>query len=270
MRLLKTYLRFISVLISSELEYKYSFIAKQIANMFWCSVTFIGIWIIIGKFKSINGWDAGQLMFIYSMNILSHSIGGMFFWQPMLSLEEKVRTGQFDLLLIKPVSPLTSLVLSNFVYTYIGWIVVSVYILIRSIQWTGIVLNAANLIFILLTIFGAVLINIAIIMITGSLCFWIIKSGDILGLFHNSNRGIKPVVDYPITIYPKVIQFIISFIVPYAFISFYPSAHLFNKGGDLVFGANLQYLSPVVGLIMIFISWIIWKCGIGRYESTGS
>lgn len=71
---------------------------------------------------------------------------------------------------------------------------------------------------------------------------------------------------YPVTIYNKAVRYIISYIVPFAFTSFYPASY-FLRGGNA-----LYCIGGTVAISMIFmvISVWIWNRGISAYESAGS
>ena len=70
---------------------------------------------------------------------------------------------------------------------------------------------------------------------------------------------------YPITIYSLGVQALIVIAVPFAFVSFFPTAFLF--GMDAWSAPGL--LTPLVALYcMLFAVWI-FRRGLRRYESTG-
>jgi len=72
-------------------------------------------------------------------------------------------------------------------------------------------------------------------------------------------------IDLPLDVYNPVITFILTFIVPIAFINYYPAELFLGKG----FSA-FAYLTPIVGLISFVIAYNFWKIGLKNYTSTGS
>jgi ABC-type uncharacterized transport system, permease component len=71
---------------------------------------------------------------------------------------------------------------------------------------------------------------------------------------------------YPISIYPKVLRIVFIFLVPYAFVSFYPATFLLGKGNFPLFA----FLGPVVSIAFLVRSVRIFSFGISRYESSGN
>ena len=73
-------------------------------------------------------------------------------------------------------------------------------------------------------------------------------------------------VKYPITIYPAWVKGIITFIVPFAFTGYFPSAYLLGKG-SFVLGV---VMTCFIGVVSLLVAYRIWLLGISRYESSGS
>lgn len=73
-------------------------------------------------------------------------------------------------------------------------------------------------------------------------------------------------VKYPTTIYPGWIKGILTFIIPFAFSGYFPSAYFLGKG-SFVSGILLTIL---VAIGSILVAYRIWLIGMSRYESTGS
>ena len=74
----------------------------------------------------------------------------------------------------------------------------------------------------------------------------------------------------PISIYPKVIQFVLTFVVPYAFVNFYPAYRFFGKTEGAAFPIRLPMITLILGAAMASVSYLIWRRGLRRYESIGA
>ena len=107
----------------------------------------------------------------------------------------------------------------------------------------------------------------AITIFTGTISFWTVKSEEIVSLLTNNNYGLKNYTDYPITIYGKGVQGILSFVIPYALTGYYPVAYILGK--DVPY-PSLSHISPLVAVIAATISYIFWNYGLRHYGSAGS
>ena len=71
---------------------------------------------------------------------------------------------------------------------------------------------------------------------------------------------------YPLTIYNVFIQFMLSWIIPFGFASFYPTTHFLGRASfDTYF-----YLVPVVAASFFVLALFVWNRGVENYSSTGS
>ena len=76
----------------------------------------------------------------------------------------------------------------------------------------------------------------------------------------------KDYAKYPATIFNRVFRFIFTFIIPITFIAYYPSLVILRP--DAV--PPLSWLSPLIGCLFFYISYLVWMRGATRYNGTGS
>ena len=204
---------------------------------------------------------------MFTTSWLAYSFSCFFFWSPMKDMGQLIRSGKFDLYLTRPISPLLYMVLSQFQYTFIPRLVLSVIFWLYSMSKLHIIWSPKSVIFYSVNIVSAFVIFSGITIFTGTISFWAIKSEEIVSLLTNNNYGLKNYTDYPLTIYSKGIQLLLTFIVPYAFTGYYPVALLLGK--ELTFPV-LAYISPVIAAIAGTASFLFWHQGLKRYGSAGA
>ncbi len=71
---------------------------------------------------------------------------------------------------------------------------------------------------------------------------------------------------YPLTIYSLPVRILLTFVLPFAWVAYYP-ATWFVGGSDLKLVAAL---TPLVGLAVFAGAVLIWRRGVRNYTSTGS
>ncbi|MDD4296883.1 MAG: DUF2461 family protein [Ruminiclostridium sp.] len=98
---------------------------------------------------------------------------------------------------------------------------------------------------------------------------------DILGLYFDmgydyySYGDMRTFVHYPLSIFPSFIRVILTYILPWAIINYYPSMIILHKvqtTEEFVLGI----LSPVIGILFFLLSLFIFNCGLRRYSGSGS
>ena len=85
--------------------------------------------------------------------------------------------------------------------------------------------------------------------------------------------GILPVVwnlvsfaRYPVDIYDNLVRFIICFVIPFAFVGFFPASQIMGR----VEFQKLAFLTPLIAFPCAFVSYFVWLLGLKKYESTGN
>ena len=87
---------FYVLLFKSKLEYRFNFFMEIFINLFTYVIDFAVIWVILEKFKTINGWSYYEVVFVYNMNLFSYGMACLFFYIPMRNLESMVKSGDFE------------------------------------------------------------------------------------------------------------------------------------------------------------------------------
>jgi len=182
-------------------------------------------------------------------------------------IEDMIRMGKFDIVLIRPVNSLIYTLLGRPTIAYFGHLVLGTVIFVMcfnnmDVQWT-----LFKLVFLIVTILGAALIQASMYLIIGTLGFWIVRTNDIFGTFMWSGGSF---IRYPVSIYSKFIQALLTFVIPFAFVNYYPAHFLLDKSNENLFLPILQYGTPFVGIVLFLIAYKFWTIGVNRYESTGS
>lgn len=131
-------------------------------------------------------------------------------------------------------------------------------------SWGKIGLDLTPLMILKMIVFliTASLVMIALQNAAAASCFWIQNSFYLLDLVVR----FKDYAKYPVTIFSPVFKFIFTFIMPIAFIAYYPSLVILRP--DEV--PLLSWLSPLIGCLFFILSYKIWMLGASKYDGTGS
>ena len=71
---------------------------------------------------------------------------------------------------------------------------------------------------------------------------------------------------YPLTIYNVFIQFLLSWIIPFGFATFYPTTHFLGRTAFTLY----FHLVPVVAAGFLVLAIVVWNRGVANYSSTGT
>ena len=99
-----------------------------------------------------------------------------------------------------------------------------------------------------------------IFLLTASLSFWIKGRTGFFPLFRISDYS-----RYPFTIYPTPVRLFFSWVLPFGFVAYYPSACIVRGGPTW-----LAVASPLVAAVTFAVAVAVWRRGLAAYESTGT
>ena len=69
----------------------------------------------------------------------------------------------------------------------------------------------------------------------------------------------------PNLIHGQGVRFLLTWIIPYGFASFYPASYLLGRNVG-----PLAWLGPVVAALLLGVSYRVWQFGLRYYSGTGS
>ena len=254
------YLSFLKISLKEILIYRLDCIVGIISQLIVQSVSLIFIFIVFQNTENIAGWNFRQILLLYGVTRISTGIAGYCF-DGLFDIGPKyMQNGEFDKILLRPVHPLISIIgasrefvaLADF---FIG-LGITIYMLIElSIPIT--VLLVAKIIF--FSIIGALIIG-AINTIFSISSFWTYKSNEVIWSFYR----IYTFAEYPIDIYNRFIKILITIILPFAFVAYYPTMDYLGLNNYML------YLSPFIAIILWIIAVKLWNIALNKYRSTGT
>ena len=185
---------------------------------------------------------------------------------PTWRISDRVVRGDYDRLLVRPLNVFFQMLVSYFNFIGLIDLVPGVVIFVYGCLHADISWSFLSVVKILLVIVGATLIRCSFFTILGSTAFWTKSSNSLVGL---GMKLFEQTTTYPLAIYPRVIQGLFTFVLPFGFISFYPASELLNKG-NLEFPVAFSLLTPLIGVTMFVLATLLFRAGMKRYESAGS
>ena len=247
--------------IKARMQYRADFLISSI-GMFFSSLATLGVfWVIFNSIPSLAGWTFTEMVFIYAFYMIAISPMQILFdniWQ----IRYHVRQGTFLKYYFKPLNMMFYYMSEVFDIKGLTQLVVGILLLIYASHQLGITWSLVRFGLLLITLFGAALVLIAIIVTAGCAAFWITNAYPVLGLAWK----LREFAPYPMNIFDGAFQFAFTYLLPIGFIAFYP-AQLFLRPAQL---SPWAYLSPLVGIALFAGMYWVWTKGVNSYSGTGS
>ncbi|GFI47978.1 hypothetical protein IMSAGC019_03304 [Lachnospiraceae bacterium] len=265
MKFLSVYLNYIRMFIKAKSEYRMSFLLGIFVNIFDNFITYISLWVIFDNFKVIEGWNFYEMAILYGLFRVTDAFAGMFLWYTMNFIDEDIITGNLDVYLIRPMGLLQQMVCRRFGETYIGQIIVVVIFMVYSFERLNYTIHLWTWLYLVLVLISGTLIHAAALIVIGSLNFWFLGAKRLAGILYN---GMGRFTQYPLTIFPGAVRIVLTYILPWALINYYPCLVILNKV-QTTEERILGLAAPGVGGILFGLSVYILNKGIHRYSGNG-
>lgn len=248
------------------IEYPSNILGWLISNPIQFILGFATIKFVVEQFEEINGWDYGQLAFLYGISVISHALSMIFFVQGWF-MGFFVIEGDFDRFLTRPLSVLYQFFFTNINVFGLTDLVPGILVFIYGCNKTGFSFTAANILGIIVMLIGAVLIRGGIYILLGSTSLWT-KSANDFGQY--TQEIFDKTTMYPLSMYPESLQLILTFIIPIGWVSFYPASELLGIETAFSAGGLGVWITLFAGIAVMLIAGAVFKAGMRRYESAGN
>lgn len=247
-------------------QYRVDAVLKSLAVFLREATGIIVIWFTLMKFDSINGWNIYEMVFLFSLLFLTYGIMIIFF-TGLRDFGSTVRSGSFDRFILRPRGLLFQIIFVNSDwFAALGHGGLGVTLFLISAWKVGINWSLTNSLYYIFTIAGGILIQGAIFLTLATLNIFMLQTNSLKELLYWNMRKFA---GYPISIFNKVIQIFMIYVMPFAFVNYFPAQFLLRKS-DMSYSEIYMYLTPIVGTVMYLAAYLFWRFGIRFYKSSGN
>jgi len=254
----------VKMYVKSQLEYRGAFLLDRVAQIMSYGAAYAAIWVLLNRFQSLGGWDWADMALLLSFQLLAYSLGAALSFVQFRNLEELVRLGTFDTLMVKPISPWAYLTFSGLNIGYAGHIVLAVGLMIWSLTQVDHAWTVWNATYFVLAMLSASAVTAAIMTMIGVAALVLVQSNYLYSIFF----GFWTLGRYPLSIFPVPLQWIMVTIVPLGFMNYVPVAVFLGKDVAVLGGWALP-LSLLAGPVAVGLAMLHWRWSIRRYQGGG-
>ncbi len=262
-RYIKLYFVYLKRAIVTRLEYKKDAIIGILSFFLGNLASILGIYFIVNSIPSLEGWNMTQLGFLYGFSMMPVAIDHLFSDDLWCVAYWKVKTGELDKYYLRPVPVLFQVIAETFQPEALGELLIGIIMLIVCGVQSGVIFTFSKvLLLIVASIFGAFIIT-ATKIFTAAIAFYTKRSGPLTQIVYSFIGYAK----YPIKIYPRAIQILLNFIIPFGLVIFIPVDVAINGGYNPYL---LMALIILISSVYLLISVWFWSISEGKYSSSGN
>lgn len=253
---------FIAQYLKKLMEYKVDFLLGAFGLLLTQIIQIAFLGIIFSQIPSLIGWSFDEILFIYGFSLIAKSLDHLFTDNLWMVGYRIIRKGEFDKYLTRPINTLYHVIAENFCVDAFGEMLTCALLLGWSIPKLDLPFHWYTLPLMLVVAVFATLIYTSLKIMTAAISFWTKASGHITHMLYMTNDFSK----YPVSIYNKAVQTIITYVIPFAFTAYFPASYfLTGKNPLFCIGGTV-----IAGTVLFLLALFVWNWGLKAYESAGS
>ena len=247
--------------VAAGMAYRADFLIEGVTSIAWMALTLLPYYVLFADRASVADWDAasGLIVIAYFLGIRGVLEGVVS--PSFVDLVERIRSGAFDYVLLKPVDAQAIVSASRFepwkIFDLLGAIALIIYAFAKK----GHAPAGVDIVLGILLFVAGVLAMYALWMLCAAASFWVVRLDNLtylLGAIFDTGR-------WPVHVFPRAWRLVFTFVIPIAVMTTYPAMALL---GLLDAKATLATIGGALALLVI--SRLIWRAAIRSYTSASS
>jgi ABC-2 type transport system permease protein len=254
------YLTLYWMALRSRAEYRVDFAVGVLTAISMQLAAFGFYWVVMTHAPGLGGWAPGHVLALFGLTAmilgLSEGVLNGIWWLPWYVID-----GQLDRLLVYPVRSLLFVLLSRPELHSLGNFVTGLVTLV--IAWPSLAGPAWSFALVPLWVVSGALIYTSALVVVGSVLLkasgpW---NSPMMSIHHLLNAA-----RYPVSIYPRWLNLLILFVLPFGSAVFFPVSFLRGDGSLLM----ALVAPPLAAGVSAALAFMVWDRGLRGYQSTGS
>lgn len=266
MRKIRRYGRLYRVLVSqflkTILQSKVDFFMGLIGFFFTQIMGIAFLYLVFDQIPDLQGWTLDQLIFIYGFAQIPRGIDHLFTDNIWMVSWWMVIEGDFDRYMLRPMNVFFQVICEKLQPDALGELLVGFTLLILSISKGVVVFSISKVLLFFVSVIAGAIIYTSIKLFFATIAFWVKQSGPFLQVAYNLADFAK----YPTEIYSKAVRFLITWVIPFAFVAYLPASYFLGQRSAL----TTIGMECIIAVVFWAVAYSFFQYGISKYESAGN
>ena len=263
--LLRLYRRLVGAKVRSQLQYRTSFALELLATTLIVFLDFVMILVLFAHVDALGGWTVEEVALLYGIACIAFAIADLVVGH-LDVFPNMIRDGTFDLLLVRPVSSLFQVVASEFALRRLGKALQGLAVLTVALARLDVDWTLGRMAMIPIAVAAGAVIYSAVWVALATIAFWIVDAIEFVNAFTYGGNFLS---QYPINLFAEWVRGLVVFLIPVAFVAYFPALYVIDKPDPLGLPGALRFGSPVVAVVSSVGAGLIWRFAVRHYRSAG-
>ena len=246
-----------------RMEYRVDFLVECLAGLLQQATGLLVLDFTFNHFHMLKDWRREDVFFIYGFSLIPMAFFDSFSMSFYMFSDKYIVGGELDRLLLRPVNSLFQLIMEGISFDFLADLTLGIGVLSYAWRAAGPPLSLAVVLQFALCVFGAWGVVTGVFLGLTAVSFW---SQDRLS-FMPPIYNLLSFARYPLNIYKPFVQILLTWVVPFGFVAFYPAAGFLKQGE---FYSDFSRAVPIAGLVMLTVGISAWHFGVRKYSGAGS
>ena len=246
--------------------YRTSFLVMTAASLVITGIDFVAILVMFSNVDELGGFGLGEIAFLYGATAVCLGIGDLVVGN-VERLGRHVRLGTFDAMMVRPVGVFAQVCANEFALRRLGRIAQGTAVLLWSLTVVDITWDPARVAMLGSMVACGTAIFVGLFVLGAAFQFVSSDASEVANAF---TYGGNTMTQYPLTIYPTEVVKALTFLVPVAFVNWYPALFILDVPDPFGLPGWLRFAAPVAAVVVCSLAALAWRAGVRRYRSTGS
>ena len=260
------YRRLVGARIRSQLQYRLSFALNLVGMALITFLDFAVILILFEQVDALGEWSVEEVALLYGISCVAFAFTDLAIGHLDL-LPRMIREGDFDLVLVRPLSTLFQVVSHDFALRRLGKLAQGAAVLVFAITRLDVDWSAGRIAMLVLAVVAGAAIFAGVWVGLSTIAFWLVDSIEVVNAF---TYGGNFMAQYPVNIFGPWLRRLVIFLIPVAFVSYFPSLYILDKDDALDLPTAFQFASPLVAVAACVGGGLMWRFAVRRYRSVGA
>ncbi len=246
---------------AAGMAYRADFLLEGLMAIVWMGLTLLPLVVLYQGRETVAGWDAPSALIVIAYFMAVRAVLEGVVSPSFVDLVERIRSGAFDYVLLKPVDAQAIVSASRFepwkIFDLLGALALVVY----AFHEKGHAPPIEDIGLGVLLFFAGVLAMYSLWILCAAASFWVVRLDNLtylLGAIFDTAR-------WPVQVFRGLWRWVFTFIIPVAVMTTYPAMALL---GRLDAQTALATIGGALGLLVL--SRVIWRYAIRSYTSASS
>ena len=260
MRLLRLFGAIFSLSLRRELAFRANLVFEMLMTATGIASGLAALGIVYTQTDTLGGWSLGESILLLGTYQIVSGMLSTFVEPNVLWFSGQVKSGKLDDILLKPVPSIFLASLGTCAPLGLSRVAMGVVVLGIGLRELGAVLTLGGVLGWLLMLAAGLAVTWASRVLLACIAFW--TPGMDLDVMYSAFWQFGR---YPVSIYRQPLRFVLTYLLPVAFIATIP-ARVLTHGARPV----LLLAGPAVGIGAVLVVGLCWNAGLRRYTSATS